>query len=59
MAIITFNIGIGVGIGIGIVLMPLFRVRQKLTLEMAETHMRRMRVLGDLNFAVPSQFQGS
>src|SRR5687767_5537609 len=38
--------------------MPLFRVRQKLTLEMAETHMRRMRCAWGFEFCRPFPVPG-
>src|SRR5688572_26433657 len=39
-------------------LMPLFRVRQKLKLEMAETHMRRMRGVWGFQFCRPFPVPG-
>src|SRR5688572_30055807 len=39
-------------------LMPLFRVRQKLTLEMAETRMRRMRCAWGFEFCRPFPVPG-
>src|SRR5688572_18943767 len=50
--------GVGKKIFFLVWLMPLFRVRQKLKLELAETHMRRMRCAWGFEFCRPVPVPG-